>query len=133
MRKSKYTPGDYKVVVKRSSAGLGLFASEEIPKGKCVIEYVGRVIKGKEEYTSNSKYLFEVHSRKTIDGRDRSNIARYINHSCKANAEPTIHKARVFIMSKRKILAGEEIVYDYGEDYWGEHIQPKGCRCRKCS
>ena len=113
-RKSKYDISGHKLRVGRSSAGLGLYAAEDIPKGVCFIEYVGRVIKGEEEYTSKSKYLFEVHSRKTIDGRDRSNTARYINHSCKPNAEPETHKGRVFIFTTKKIKAGEEICYDSG-------------------
>ncbi|MEN9647240.1 MAG: hypothetical protein RLY57_44 [Candidatus Parcubacteria bacterium] len=131
-KKSKFEPGDFILKVKRSSAGLGLYAGQDIPKGACIIEYKGRVIKGEEEYTSTSKYLFEVHSRMTIDGRDRSNTARYINHSCKANAEPETRKGRVFIMAKRAIKTGEEITYDYGKEYWGEHIKPIGCRCVKC-
>ena len=52
VRGSKYNPGGYDLRVKRSSAGLGLFAGEAIPKGKCVIEYVGRTISKKEEETS---------------------------------------------------------------------------------
>ncbi len=132
-RKSKYDISGHKVRVGKSSAGLGLYASESIPKGVCFIEYVGRVIKGEEEYTSKSKYLFEVHSRKTIDGRARSNTARYINHSCRPNAEPETRKGRVFIFSKRNIQPGEEICYDYGKEYWNKHIKPLGCRCVKCN
>lgn len=131
-RKSKYDIIPYKVRVGRSKAGLGLFAVEDIPKGICFIEYKGRHIKGKEEYTSTSKYLFEIHSRMTIDGRDRSNTARYINHSCRPNAEPETYKSRALIFSKRKIKSGEEITYDYGKEYWNEHIKPHGCRCDKC-
>jgi SET domain-containing protein len=127
-----YQPGTYTVQVKRSSAGLGLFAKEDMPKDVCIIEYVGRDISGPEEYTSNSKYLFEISARKTIDGRARSNTARYINHSCRPNAEPEIKKGRVFIFSRRNIKAGEEIVYDYGKSYWNDHIKPHGCRCIKC-
>ncbi len=131
-RKSKYDLIPYKVRVGRSSAGLGLYAAEDIPKGTYFIEYVGCVIKGREEYTSRSKYLFEVHSRMTIDGQARSNTARYINHSCRPNAEPDTRKARVYIVAKRKIKSGEEITYDYGKEYWNEHIKPLGCRCEKC-
>lgn len=131
--RSKYTPGDYKTLVKRSSAGLGLYAGNEIPKGKCIIEYVGRTISHAEEYTINSKYLFEIHSRRTIDGKPRHNKAGYINHSCRPNAEPEIRKGRVFIMAKRKIKEGEEITYDYGKEYWKEYIKPHGCRCAKCA
>jgi SET domain-containing protein len=131
-RKTKFEPAGYKTVVKRSSAGLGLYAVEEIPKGICIIEYVGRVISPEEEYTINSKYLFEVTSKMTLDGKPRINKAGYINHSCRPNAEPEVRKRRVFIMSRRKIKGGEEICYDYGKEYWNEYIKPHGCKCEKC-
>ena len=132
-RKSKFQPGGWKLLVKRSSAGLGLFAGEDIPKGTCLIEYKGRVISKDEEYSSRSKYLFEVHSRMTIDGQARSNTARYINHSCKPNADPEIRNRRIFIMAIKNIKAGEEICYDYGQEYFKEHIGPYGCRCQACA
>ncbi len=128
----KFVPGGYDLKVKRSSAGLGLFAGEDIPKGKCVIEYTGRLISKEEEYKSRSKYLFEVTKTKTIDGTTRSNTARYINHSHRPNCEIEIYKARVYIFSRRAIKAGEELNYDYGKEYFDEHIKPYGCRCVKC-
>lgn len=127
-----YNPGNIKVKIGKSSTGLGLFAMHDIAKHACIVEYKGRQIKGEEEYTSRSKYLFEVHSRLTIDGRDRSNLARYINHSCKPNCEPVIYKNRVYIFAIKNIKNGEELVYDYGKEYWDAHIKPIGCRCPKC-
>ena len=124
---SKYTPGDYKLLAKRSSAGLGLFAGEDIPKGVCVIEYVGKEISEAEAYTSKSKYLFEITKKKTLDGKPKWNKAGYINHSCKGNCEPEIRGGRIFILSTRAIKAGEELGYDYGEDYYQEHVAP--CKC----
>jgi SET domain-containing protein len=121
------------VLVKRSSAGLGLFAGEPIKKGMFIIEYVGRVISKEEEETSRSKYLFEVSRNKTIDGSDRSNIARYINHACKPNAEAEIKSGRVMISAIKNIAAGEEITYDYGKEYVDEHIKPRGCKCASCA
>jgi len=121
------------VVVKRSSAGLGLFAARPFKKGERIIEYVGRVISTAEEYTSRSKYLFEVNKRKTIDGADRSNIARYINHSCGPNCEPEIERGRVYIDAIKNIKAGDELAYDYGEEYFNEHIKPYICRCGTCA
>lgn len=131
-KKGKFVPGNFDLRVKRSSAGLGLYAGEVIPKGACIIEYKGRVISKEEEYTSKSKYLFEVHSRMTIDGKPKWNKAGYINHSCKPNAEPEIRNRRVYIMAKRAIQEGEEILYDYGKEYWDDHIKPYGCRCVPC-
>ncbi|MGL1245549.1 SET domain-containing protein, partial [Vibrio parahaemolyticus] len=68
--------------------------------------------------TSRSKYLFEVNKNKTIDGSDRANIARYVNHACKPNCEAEITKGRVFYFSKRAIKAGEELSVDYGKEYF---------------
>ena len=127
MARKKYEPGNYDLQVKRSSAGLGLFAGEDIPKGVCVIEYVGRVISEEEERTSRSKYLFSVTKKKTIDGKPKWNKAGYINHSCRPNCEVEIHAARVFIFTRRAIKKGEELTYDYGKEYYDEHIRP--CRC----
>ncbi len=124
---SKWTPGGYDLRVKRSSAGLGLFAGEAIPKGKCVIEYVGRVISKEEEFSSKSKYLFEVNKNKTIDGKPAINKAGYINHSCAPNCEPEIKDGRIFIFSIKNIKVGDELTYDYGKDYCVDHCVP--CRC----
>jgi uncharacterized protein len=132
MARKSYTPGDFDLVVKRSKSGLGLFVGEtEIPKGACVIEYVGPVVPKGEEDNINSLYLFEVNARKTINGAPRYNTARYINHSCKANCEPNIHKGRVFIHALRRIKPGEELNYDYGENYFKEYLKDV-CACPKC-
>jgi hypothetical protein len=117
--------------VGRSSAGLGLFATRPYKKGERIIEYFGRTLSKEEEYTSRSKYLFEVNSRRTIDGATRENIARYINHSCHPNCEPEIERGHIFIDAIKNIKEGEEFVYDYGEEYFNEHIRPYGCRCVK--
>ena len=128
-RKGKFEPGGYDLRVKRSFAGLGMFAGEQISKGACIIEYVGRKVSKEEEHTSRSKYLFEVHSKKTIDGPPRINRAGYINHSCRPNCELEIRKSRVFIMARRNIKEGEELSYDYGEEYFDEHFRKTGCKC----
>jgi hypothetical protein len=128
-KKTTYPEG---VRVGRSSAGLGLFATRAFKKGERIIEYFGRTLTTAEEYTSKSKYLFEVNTRKTIDGTTRKNIARYINHSCKPNCEPEIERGRIFIDAIKAIKPGEEFTYDYGEEYVDEHIKPFGCRCAPC-
>ena len=126
--------GDVKYKVKKSSAGLGLFAAEPIKRGTWIIEYVGKIISGKkevEDYPEN-KYLFETSATRMIDGSARSNTARYINHSCKPNCEVDIIGGRVFVKAVKRIEAGEELNYDYGEEYTDEYIKPYGCRCVSC-
>lgn len=131
MPRKSYIPGDFDLVVRRSHSGLGLFTETPIPKGACVIEYVGVELTAEQEAKSRSRYLFEIHSRKTIDGAPRWNKARYINHSCRPNCEPNIHKGRVFIHARRSIKPGEELSYDYGKNYFNEFLKDV-CRCPKC-
>lgn len=128
----KLGPAKYKV--KRSSAGLGLFASEPIKRGTWIIEYFGKVLRGKEvtAHPGNNMYLFETSKTRMIDGRVRSNTARYANHSCKPNAEMDIIGGRVFMKGIKRIEEGEEITYDYGTEHFNEYIKPYGCRCTSC-
>jgi uncharacterized protein len=128
---SKYAIGAHDLRVKRGVSGRGLFAYSPIKKGSCVIEYFGRTITEAEEYTCNSLYLFAVTKKKTIDGSVKRNTARYINHSCRPNCEAEVFKGRVYIMAKKNIKEGEELAYDYGKDFFNEHIKKKGCRCER--
>lgn len=122
------------VVVKRSSAGLGLFADRTFKKGETVIEYTGEVITDDEAQRRGGKYLFELNNKWTIDGKGRKNTARYINHSCKPNCYPelTRNEKRVFIIAKRQIQSGEELTYNYGKEYVDRFIKPIGCKCASC-
>ena len=125
--------GDKPYVVKRSNTGLGLFAIELIPKGTRIIEYTGPRVPNDVVEKSNGKYFFGLNKRFAIDGSGRANIARYINHSCSPNAEAIITDGRVWIWSKKDIEPGEEIAYDYGEEYFYGIIKQIGCRCEKCA
>ena len=73
MPKGKFAIGEYELVVKRSRAGRGLFTLGPIERGRCVVEYTGRVLSEAEMYTNNSKYLFGISEKKTIDGRGKTN------------------------------------------------------------
>jgi SET domain-containing protein len=118
--------------LKRSATGLGLFALRDIPRGRRIIEYVGELITDKEADRRRGKYLFDLGDGRCIDGRSRANLARYVNHSCRPNATAYVTGRRVWVWSRRRILAGEEITIDYGPAYFDEHIRPKGCRCAAC-
>lgn len=122
------------VKVKRSSAGLGLFANEAIPKEQIIIEYTGDRITEDEANQRGGRYLFDVTKNLVIDGKGRDNTARYINHSCAPNAEAEHDEEedRIFIRARKQIAAGAEITYDYGKEYIKEIIGPEGCRCAKC-
>ncbi len=120
----------------RSRTGLGLFATKPIKKGTKIVRYFGPLLdsKKKKDDAVENKYLFELNDRWTIDGSVRENIARYINHACKPNAESDVRprKRKVFIRAIKNISPGEEINYDYGTDYFKAYLKPIGCKCAAC-
>lgn len=126
------TNKDFKIF--KSSAGFGLLAMRDFDKGDLIIEYTGRKISNEEAERKPNRYLFELNEKWTIDGSPRSNLARYINHSCRPNAEAVYYEDtnEIGIEAKRRIKSGEEITYDYGKDHFNEYIKPSGCRCEKC-
>ncbi len=122
------------VKVKRSSAGLGLFAAVPLKKRETIIEYIGKRITSEEgDALENNSYIFTVNSKTDIDGSPRWNTARYANHSCRPNCESVIRSGRVFIVALKDIQPGEELTYDYGKDYFNDFIKPFGCKCVKCA
>lgn len=122
--------------VGRSKTGLGLFATKPIKKGTRIIRYFGPILDSRipEQDEIENKYLFELNGRWTIDGSVRKNLARYINHSCRPNAESDVRprERKVYIRAIKNIEPGEEINYDYGTDYFKAYLKPIGCKCDSC-
>ena len=121
--------------VGRSQTGLGLFATEPIKKHALIVEYTGPRIPTAEaqarERAGRSKYMFEISRRWTIDGAGRDNMARYVNHACRPNAESVLIRGKIFLKAVRRIQPGEEITYDYGREYVDLFFKA-GCRCATC-
>ncbi len=107
--------------------GKGVFAAEDIKKGKKVIEYKGERISWAE---ANERYVelkghshtmfFGIDDDTVIDGADNGNAAKYINHSCKPNAEAKNKNGRIFIHAKKDIKKGTELFYDYKLEFEGK-------------
>jgi SET domain-containing protein len=123
----------FRIARSKPGMGFGLFARTPIDRGTFVVEYTGRKISTAYADTLPTRYLFEIDKDWTIDGSSRTNIARYINHSCEPNCEADIHDDHILISALRDIDAGEELTLDYGKEYFDEFLGPARCLCRKCS
>ncbi|MGO9707278.1 MAG: SET domain-containing protein [Polyangiaceae bacterium] len=135
-------------VVRRSSIqGRGVFATRDIDEDETIIEYLGQRIThdtAADRYDDESlrrhhTFLFSVDDEICVDGGRNGNEARLINHSCDPNAYAAIEKRRIFIRASRKIVAGEEIVYDYWYSTDPEYtmadrrrLYPCRCGAAKC-
>jgi len=129
-RKSSNSRRPYRVG--RSKTGLGLFATKLIRRGTFIVRYIGRMLPNRIADELDTKYLFEVNARWTVDGSSRKNLARYINHSCRPNAEADVKKRKILISAIKTIHPGDEITYNYGRDYFNAFIKERGCRCTAC-
>jgi hypothetical protein len=118
--------------VGRSKTGLGLFATKLIRRGSFIVYYTGKKLPNRIADELDTKYLFEINNRWTIDGSSRRNIARYINHSCRPNAEADVKKHKILISAIRTIHPGDEITYNYGRNYFNAFIKEHGCKCAAC-
>jgi len=119
--------------VGRSKSGLGLFARVPIRKGQYIVRYSGRKIRTETTDDLDNRYMFEINTRWTIEGSGRRNLARYINHACRPNAEPYFVKHAIKIRAIKAIKAGEEITYHYGRNYVDAFIKARGCKCDHCT
>ena len=104
------------------AVGHGLFAYEEIEAGQMIGEYTGLARRKKNSDCSNA-YIFNYTSDDVIDASKRGNSMRFINHS-NHNANTNYKRVmldgvqHVIFIALRRIAAGEQILFDYGENYW---------------
>jgi len=112
-------------------SGVGLFATRAYRKGQVICEYTGKVIPADSPVVN--KYLFELNTRWTLDGSPKSNIGRWANHACgtAGNAKSsTSQRLRVWLIARRRIEPGDEIFFDYGQEYREWYL--RDCRCAGC-
>ena len=137
-------------IIKTKDRGHGLIASAPIPAHSLILEYCGEVISLSECYNRLSTYqstgvfdfyMFQLSSHTVIDAQLYGNSARFINHSCDANAYTQTWtvgaQQRVGIWAKRDIDVGEEITYNYNAQTFnarGEHNAAiQHCKCGSCN
>ena len=107
----------------------GVFAAENIPSRRRVIEYTGQRISAKEVYRRSFRqhlYIFWLNEKWALDGAFGGSGAELINHSCEPNLSATIRSGRIFFTSTRHIESGEELTLDYHTE---DEEFIKRCRC----
>jgi SET domain-containing protein len=104
--------------------GLGVFAAEDIPKRRKVIEYTGERITRREAVKRFAKIwqsrkrnkrlcLFRLNKRWVLDGAVGGSGAEFINHSCAPNLASRRVRGHIFFFSRRPVRKGEELTVDY--------------------
>lgn len=109
----------------------GVYAAEDIPARRKVMEYTGERINRKETKRRSDEqdrmiYLFSLDSYWVLDGAVGGSGAEYFNHCCDPNIVAVIRQGHILYMSRQAIRRGEELTFDYR---FGKDAEKILCRC----
>jgi SET domain-containing protein len=110
-------------------AGFGLFTKVEIRKGTRIVEYKGRLQPWKEVKHEDgyNPYLFKINSRIAVNAESyKKSFGRYANDArgfarikgLRNNSEYEVEGKKVYIDAIRNIKRNEEILVEYGGNFW---------------
>lgn len=116
-------------------AGKGLFVKNEVKRGEIVCEYEGEIVPWsvceKRAEEGHEGYAFFITKNRCVDAYfTKDAVGRYANDAkgigrvegLRNNAQYEIKtrqgEKRVFIVATRTIKANDEVLVDYGKDYW---------------
>lgn len=114
---------------KLPESGLGLFTRVDIPKGTRIVEYKGRLQKWKDvkDEDGYNAYLFKINSRLAVNAEPfKKAFGRYANDArgfvrikgLHNNSEYEVEGNKVYIDAIRHIKKNEEILVEYGGNFW---------------
>lgn len=111
-----------------ATLGYGAFAEEDIAEGSFVGEYTGVVRRLYRKHPDQNPYCFHYPTKLwsmktyTVDSMREGNLIRFFNHSNKPNLLPFCAVDRgllhLVFVAACDISKGEQLTFDYGEDYW---------------
>lgn len=127
----KYIIKDEDLEVKTSglpNAGKGLFTKVHIPAGTDIVEYTGVITTWKEiSHDWDNGYIYYMSRNHVINAKPHVHaLARYANDAAgiekvkhlKNNCVYKRKGKKIFIHAVKNILPGEEILVEYGKEYW---------------
>jgi uncharacterized protein len=109
----------------------GVYAAEDIPARRKVMEYTGERINRREtkrrcDEQDRINYLFTLDSYWTLDGSVGGSGAEYFNHCCDPNIVAVISKGHILYTSRQPIRRGEELTFDY---HFAKDVEKVPCLC----
>ena len=117
------------VEIRENNKGRGLYALRDLESGTLVERYTGKLMSADmfDKSDSIGDYAMEMANGDVIDAADErgSSYVRFVNHSVRrANCEAIdLYRedswlATVYLETIKPISAGDELLFDYGKDYW---------------
>ena len=112
----------------------GVFALEDIPADRRVIEYTGKRLTFEQAAKicpPEDTYLAWINSSALLDGRRGGSGAEFMNHSCQPNLKQRRIRGHLLFFSRQRIRAGEELTWNYNYQIKVQRI-PCHCGARGC-
>lgn len=132
-------------VIDTEKKGFGLRTDTDLQANDFIFEYIGEVI---NEPTFRRRmiqydqegikhfYFMSLSKSEFVDATRKGNLGRFCNHSCNPNCYVDKwvvgDKLRMGIFALRKVMAGEELVFNYNVDRYGADPQPCYCGEPNC-
>ena len=112
------------IIKKSPGKGLGVFAPANIPKGTVLGKYEGKQITEEEMKKSKSDKIMTLYTPRKIyvDGATGGNWTAYMNDANGPGKSGRRGNVRVnqrgTVIATENIKKGEELLHDYGDQYW---------------
>lgn len=114
--------------------GRGIFAKKDIPPGRVIGDYIGKILRTRDvDFDKDKKnlYLMYYHDQASIYPDLEKTGIHLLNHSCTPNSYLYTYKGHTLAFTLRKIFAGEELTISYqlAPKSEFEKICTHKCRC----
>ena len=122
-----------RLVVKRVAENhRGLFADEDIKKGKKILDFPGKILAEKK----SNQWDLQISKNKVIRTFSKNQINNFLNHSCEPNSFVKKIGNKFYLIALKNIKKEDEITFDYDTtDYdterFGLICTCKSENCRK--
>ncbi len=113
---------EYLFVKESAINRLGCFTNKSISKDHRIAEYEGELISAAEAIIREKDmnrfgiYTFWLNDNHAIDGYDKGNHTKYLNHSCDPSCYYKIVGNKILFYATRNIQQDEELTIDYDYD-----------------
>ena len=110
-------------------SGKGVFTKTDIAKGTRIVEYKGKMVAWKDvkHEDGHNPYIFKLNARQALNGINYTHtFGRYVNDArgfsrvegLRNNTDFEVEGKRVFFVATRNIKKYQEILVDYGGNFW---------------
>src|SRR3989338_1059759 len=102
------------LIIVRSKSGKGISANRNFKKNEKIIEFHGKLYKGKQlsfSYDEVDDHYVQIGEELYMG--PSGGLDDFLNHSCSPNSGLKVAGRKVFLIAIKNIKNGEEITWDY--------------------